>query len=51
MFGFFSQLWSTDASIVFKRLLHDRLLNWPLIRFIIGQQIKKILKLKKKLKI
>jgi hypothetical protein len=30
MFAFFAPLWYIDASIVFKRLLHDRLLNWPL---------------------
>jgi hypothetical protein len=33
----------TKCSITWgQRLLHDRLLNWPLNRFFIGQQISKL---------
>ena len=42
IFAFFAPLWSIDASIVFKRLLHNRQLNWPLNLFFIGQQISKL---------
>jgi hypothetical protein len=37
-------LWFIDVSIVFKRLLHDRLLNWPLNVFFNGQTISKLQK-------